>query len=228
MQFCDASLRAQSFDKSTNTIEVIWTTGATVTKRGRDGYYDEELIVSANAVRLARLNAGASFLDTHRDGSVSSIIGSVIPGSARIADGRGLAKIALSPAPSDADTVLKIKEGVIRNISVGYAIHRVEIVERDGAMPIYSVVDWEPFELSAVAVPADPGAQVRGVRSSGASETSLVPCRAMVLTHDSMEWRRINVRAIRRQMMDNLRRAMPPHERLANPGDVSGHDFGTC
>jgi phage head maturation protease len=166
-QFQDAQIRAASFDEKSNTVDVTWTTGATVTRRGPDGYFDEELLVTREAVRLDRLNAGAPLLDSHRDGSLDNVIGAVVEGSARIVAGRGLARVRLSTAPGDEDSVTKIKDGVVRNISVGYVIHRVEIVEREGKIPIWRVVDWEPLEISAVAVPADAGAGFRaGTRAA--------------------------------------------------------------
>jgi hypothetical protein len=200
-QFGDAHFRAQSYDEKGGTIDVVWTAGATVTRRGPNGYYDEELIVSPNAVRLDRLNAGASFLDSHRDGSLSTILGTVVPGSARIANGNGVAKIKLSTAPGDAESVHKIKEGVVRCISVGYVSHRIEIVERDGDIPIYRVVDWEPYELSAVPVPADPGAHIRSF-SSGTPK--LHECSATTLSYWSPQATRARMEAAQRRALAGL------------------------
>ena len=56
----------------------------------------------------------------------------------------------------------KIRDGIIRNISVGYTRLKIQKTETaDGALPLWRVVDWEPSEISAVPVPADAGAQVR-------------------------------------------------------------------
>ncbi len=157
-----AELRAASFDEANNSIECCWTTGATVRRLSwRDGPYDEELIVSPNAVRLDRLNAGAPMLNTHSDWSLSDVIGSVVPGSARIVKGVGLARVALSKAPGDADIVQKIRDGIIRNVSVGYIRHQIEKIEKEGETPLWRIVDWEPHEISAVPVAADAGAQFR-------------------------------------------------------------------
>lgn len=172
-----AQLRSASFRESDNSIEVIWTTGAAVRRRGPRGYFDEVLTVTKSSVRLDRLNAGAPFLDAHRDGSLEHVIGAVVSGSAKIVNGQGVARIALSRAAADADNISKIKDGIIRNISVGYQIHSVEIVEREGDVPIYRVTDWEPLEISAVPVPADAGSQVRnsgrGVKVTTAEATYL-------------------------------------------------------
>ncbi|MDK4712999.1 HK97 family phage prohead protease [Rhizobium sp. CNPSo 4039] len=162
----DAEVRAGSFDQSTNTIDVIFTTGATVRRMSwLDGEFDEELVVGASNVRLDRLNAGAPFLDTHGQWSLGDVIGSVVRGSANVKGGVGYAKILLSNAPDAADRVARIKEGTVSNISVGYRIHAVETTEREGQTPLRRVVDWEPWEISAVPIPADPGAQVRADQS---------------------------------------------------------------
>ncbi|BCP53789.1 hypothetical protein K32_24060 [Kaistia sp. 32K] len=169
-----AQVRAQSFDDTDNTIEVVWTTGAQVQRYSwRDGPYIEELQVDEASVRLGRLNAGAAFLDTHDSWELAAVIGAVVPGTARIENGQGLARIKLSSAAGDADTVQKIRDGIIRNISVGYAIHRVQKNEADdGSVPVWLVTDWEPMEISAVPVPADAGSQIRGHRG----EPELFPC----------------------------------------------------
>jgi HK97 family phage prohead protease len=163
----EAEFRAASFNKAANTVDVIWSTGATVRRRTwQNGDFDEELVMTTNAVRLDRLNAGAPLLNSHSGGSLSDVIGSVVPGSARIVAGQGLATVRLSAAPGDADNVQKIRDGIVRNISVGYRIHKAEKIETKGAsVPILRVVDWEPLEISAVPVPADPGAQIRGAET---------------------------------------------------------------
>jgi HK97 family phage prohead protease len=158
----DALVRADSFKEEANTIDVTFTTGATVRRVSwREGEFDEELIVSPQSVRLDRLNAGAPFLDTHGGYSLGGVIGSVVRGSARIADGKGFATIMLTRRQEADGVVRDIRDGVISNISVGYRTHRVEIEERDGKVPLHRAIDWEPHEISAVPIPADAGAQIR-------------------------------------------------------------------
>ena len=157
-----AEFRSASYSADDNSIECVWTTGATVRRMSwQDGPYDEELVVSANAVRLGRLNAGAPLLDTHMDYSVGNVLGSVVPGSARIVAGQGVARVALSNAPGDADAVAKIRDGIVRNVSTGYVYHSVEKTERDAQVPLWRVVDWEPLELTACPIGADAGSQFR-------------------------------------------------------------------
>jgi HK97 family phage prohead protease len=158
-----AEVRAASFNQKDNSVEVVWTTGAAVRRFDwrTDRFYSEVLVVTPDAVRLDRLNAGAPFLNTHSDSSLSDVIGSVVPGSAKLEGGKGLARVRLSNAAGDADVVSKIRDGIIRNISVGYAVHRVEKTENVDGDDVWRVVDWEPLEISGVPVPADAGSQIR-------------------------------------------------------------------
>lgn len=111
-----AEMRPASFDEAQNTVEVVWTTGAAVRRYDwRSGrYYQEILEVSPKAVRLDHLNAGAPLLDTHDDSALAQVVGAVVPGSAKIADGVGIARVKLSSAAADADIVSKIRDGIIR------------------------------------------------------------------------------------------------------------------
>lgn len=158
-----AEIRATSFNEDDNTIDVIFSTGAKVRRYSwSEGPYDEELEVSDKSVRLERLNLGAPFLDTHDSYRVRSMLGSVVPGSAYIKDGKGHAKVALSRREEVKGAVQDIRDGILRNVSVGYRYHKVEKIEgQEGDPALWRVVDWEPLEISAVPVPADPGAQIR-------------------------------------------------------------------
>jgi phage head maturation protease len=150
-----------SFDEATNTVQLVWTTGAVVRRRDRDGEFDEELVVDSKAIRLHRLNQGAPLLDSHASYELRKIIGSVVPGSAKIEAGRGVATVLLSKRAEAVGVVQDIRDGIIRHISVGYKIHGVDKQERSGSVPLHRITDWEPMEISAVPIPADPGAQFR-------------------------------------------------------------------
>ena len=48
-----------------------------------------------------------------------------------------------------------VRGGIIRNVSVGYAVRAYEIREEEGTVPVWTAVDWQPLELSAVPIGAD-------------------------------------------------------------------------
>ncbi|MEA1938729.1 MAG: hypothetical protein U9N14_06535 [Pseudomonadota bacterium] len=89
-------LAPASLDAEARTVDVVWSTGARVRRGGflREPY-DEELSLDPAHVRLVRLNAGAPFLRTHEMHDLDAVICSVVPGSARIEDGQGLAYIRI-------------------------------------------------------------------------------------------------------------------------------------
>lgn len=171
----EVEIRAQTFDPEKRTVDMVWTTGATVRRRSWiDGPYDEQLIVAPGAVRLDRLNAGAPLLNSHDGYDLSGVMGAIIPKSARLEKGEGIATVQFSRREDIAGYVQDIRDGIVRNISVGYRVHAVEKLERgDGKVPLWRITDWEPLELSAVPIPADPGAQFRAVRNG---KQELFPC----------------------------------------------------
>jgi hypothetical protein len=168
------SLRAESFNPETRTLDVVASAG---TRRATFDWnswreIDEELEVSPAAIRMDRLNNGAPVLNTHRAEELEDQIGVVVPGSARIENGQLIATVQLSAREEIAGIVGDIQAGLIRNISVGYIVHAYDVTETPGSRPLYRAVDWEPAEISFVPVPADPAA---GVRSADA-EQGRFPC----------------------------------------------------
>ena len=153
-----------SINEEDRTIDLVWTTGAKVRRYDywRDEPFDEELVVSANAVDLTRLNSGAPLLDMHSGWSLRAILGVVE--KAWIAAGEGLARVRFSKAEDDpeADKIFrKIKDKIIRNVSVGYSINKVERESQSNGVMLWRIVDWQPYEISIVTVGADAGAGIR-------------------------------------------------------------------
>jgi phage head maturation protease len=173
-----AAVRANTYNADANTIEICFTTGADVLRSDwLEGDYIERLETGPDNVKLDRLNAGAAFLDTHNAYQLGAVIGAVVPGSARMEGGKGLCTVKLSKSARSADTVTDLRDGVINNISVGYDILAFTRVEAsDGIPAVMTATLWEPCEISAVPVPADPGAQVRAAQRSSAG-VRMTPCK---------------------------------------------------
>lgn len=144
----------------------MWSTGATVRRSVWGSTYDEQLDMSPDAVRLDRLNDGAPLLADHAAHSVRSVIGSVVPGTvATREDGVGAARVRFSKNNPAADLIWRdVVDGHLRNVSIGYQVHKWSIDKRDNGEPdLWRAVDWTPFEISVVAVPADSKAQFRSL-----------------------------------------------------------------
>ncbi len=165
-----AAVREGSVDVDARTVELIWTTGAKGRRYSWDiGSYMEELEVSDTAVRLDRLNNGAPLLDTHNQYELRAVL--AVVERAWIEGGQGHALVRFSKR-EDADVVFKdVADGILRNISVGYAVHRYEVTEsEDDKLPTYRAVDWEPMELSIVPIGFDDGAKIRSAKTSAEYE----------------------------------------------------------
>lgn len=156
-----ARIERPSQAAASDTLEVIWSTGAQV--RRYDWWEGEEFYESLDlaGADLTRLNAGAPVLDSHAAMGLNSVIGVV---ERAWVDGQeGRAEIRLSQRPELAGLRADIAAGILRNVSIGYAIHEIERTpaQRKGEPDQVRVTRFEPLEISLVSVPADAGAQVR-------------------------------------------------------------------
>jgi hypothetical protein len=172
-----AQVQPSTFNAERRTVDVVFTTGAVVRRYDwmRDRYFDEELVVSEDAVDLSRMRSGASVLNTHGQWDLDDVIGVVT--DAAIVGREGHATVQLSERPELAGIVSDIQAGIIRHISAGYTINRVEMIppesRTDGSTVwLYRATRWTPAEISFVPVPADAGAGTR----SQPSQPAGTPC----------------------------------------------------
>ncbi len=160
-----AAVRPDSVDIENRTVELTWTTGAKGRRWSWDiGSYMEELEVSDKAVRLDRLNNGAPLLGVHNQYELRAVL--AVVERAWLADGEGHALVRFSKR-EDADIVFKdVIDGILRNVSVGYAVHQYQLTEEeDDKLPTYRAIDWEPLEISLVPIGFDDGAKVRSAKT---------------------------------------------------------------
>lgn len=159
-----ASVAGGSYDEKTRTVDLQWTTGERVLRYGWDGPFFEELSLDPSAVRMGRLQSGrAPLLADHNSYSINSVLGVVESASL------GSAKVRFAEGDPEVDAVVnKVRQGILPNVSVGYRIYKAEQIgtaaqaEGGRQIPVYRVTDWEPNEISLVAVGADSQAAVRG------------------------------------------------------------------
>lgn len=157
-----AAFVPSSIDAEARTVQIVWTTGAEGERCEWDGeIYLESLRVDDKSIRMGRLNSGAPVLDAHQSYELRNQIGVVE--KAWIEGGEGHAIVRFANTPEVESTWIKVRDGICRNISVGYVVYHYErVAGQDGAPDQMIAVDWEPLEISFVPVPFDAGAQVRG------------------------------------------------------------------
>jgi hypothetical protein len=153
----------ETADAEARTVGVQWTSGAPVLRVINGVRAFEILSLDPKHVRLGRLNGGAPLLNSHQTYEIDNVIGVVVENSARVAASGGTATVRFSKRADVEPIWGDVRDGIVRNLSVGYIVHRfVEEAAGADGIPIYRAVDWEPYELSFVSIPADAKAQTRG------------------------------------------------------------------
>lgn len=157
-----AAFVPSTINEEARTVELTWSTGAQVRRFDwwTEKEWIEELSMDPAHVRLDRLNNGAPLLPNHRNYDLKNVIGVVE--RAWLTGNEGRAIVRFSDREDVKEIFNEVKAGILRNISVGYKINRLEEQsERKDDLKVFRAVDWEPMEISLVTIPADSGAQVR-------------------------------------------------------------------
>lgn len=210
----EAAIQPESFDVENLTVEVRWTAGAEARRWRWAGWdieeFEESLSFEDGAVRLDRLQSGRmAVLDNHnsytglhgdkRYGQVGVVLGGSIDSKAE----EGTARIQFSRRASLEELRQDVKDGVITSFSFGYRVYQYrDITEKDDPVRRLRAIDWEPFELSPVSVPADVDAHLR----TRAEEMTPQTNRCMVLRSTGEE-----------QGNSTGERAMPPDDEVVDP-----------
>ena len=118
-----------------------------------DRWWGRELLAhEKKSVRLGRLKCGGPLLCDHDARDHVGVIESV-----RIDDDLvGRAVVRFGKSARAEEVWQDVKDGIRQNVSVGYVIHKAQLVETgDETTETFRVTDWEPYEVSLVSVPAD-------------------------------------------------------------------------
>lgn len=106
---------------------------------------------SPSSIRLGRLTDGGPLLMDHNTRDQVGVVESVEIGADRV----GRAKVRFGKSARAEEVYQDVLDGIRSKISVGYMVHKMQLEGRSGDDEIYRATDWEPLEISIVAVPAD-------------------------------------------------------------------------
>lgn len=129
------------------------------------GWGVEVLDHSPSSVRLGRLNGSAALLVNHNPDSQIGVVESATIGE----DRKGRAIVRFGQSECATEIWQDVKTGIRKLVSVGYQLHPAHVIEgRTGDnSPIIRFLDWEPYEISIVSIPADPTVGVgRAIRAN--------------------------------------------------------------
>ncbi len=158
-----AQFEPSTFNEEQRTVEVVFSTGADVSRYDMEGAFIERLSMSPEAIDLSAIR-GAPVLNNHdRFGGVEAILGVVEDAHA---DGqRGVARIRFGQRPEIQGVVQDIRGGVIRSVSAGYTVQEWRVTKESGQR-VKTAVRWTPKEISFTPLAADPQAKVRSLENS--------------------------------------------------------------
>lgn len=144
----------------------------------------EILDCTTTAMRTGRLRSGANLLCDHDARDVVGVIESVEIGADRV----GRAVVRFGKSVRAEEVWQDVLGGIRRNVSVGYMIHKAQLVETKDGVETYRVTDWEPFEVSLVSVPADASVGVgRSADVSTPAQKDLTVQVTVQVTEDAEE-----------------------------------------
>lgn len=140
----DFQIKPGDIDKEARTVKLSWGSEEPV-----DRFFGIEILdFSSASVRMGRLNGGAAFLLNHdSDQQVGAVQ------SADLKSKRGYAIVKISRSRDDIWN--DILDGIRTLVSVGYRIYEAVTESVKNGVETVRVIDWEPYELSLVGVPAD-------------------------------------------------------------------------
>lgn len=144
---------AQRREAEIETISEHIVTVAFSSETPVERWFGTEILSHApeHTVRLNRLNNGGPVLLSHDiDKQIGVVEKSWIDGQ----DRKGRAVLRFSSATEAKEIYNDIQDKIRRHISVGYVIHTYD-TKRVDDNEIIVATDWEPLEISIVAIPAD-------------------------------------------------------------------------
>ena len=159
------SANVENVNEENRTIEFSFSSEEPV-----DNWFGTEILDHQNnSVRLDWLNSGnAPFLADHDPSIVIGVVEKAWIGS----DNRGMCQVRFGKGEQAESYFQDYLDGIRKNISVGYRIYKIEEQEvEEGELEVYRVVDWEPYEVSLVSIPAD---KTVGIGRSDSNETNEV------------------------------------------------------
>ncbi|MHB8947551.1 MAG: phage major capsid protein [Rhodoferax sp.] len=144
--------RAMTVERQAVNVEARTVTLAFASETPYERYWGVEILdCTAPSMRQSRLVTGANLLCDHDSKDVVGVVESVEIGADRVAR----AVVRFGKSVRAEEVFQDVVDGIRRNVSVGYMIHKAQLVETKEGVETYRVTDWEPFEVSLVSVPAD-------------------------------------------------------------------------
>ena len=166
-------LRSSDVNEESREVQIAFSS-----EEGVERWFGEEVLDhSASSVRLGRLNDGGPLLVDHDPTDHVGTVESASVGDDRV--GRAVVRFGRSERASEIFN--DVVDGIRKHISVGYRIHKMQ--PEEDVENSFRAVDWEPYEVSLVSIPADASVGV-GRNATEEFETEIETKEEPVMTEE--------------------------------------------
>ena len=144
-------VRAGSVDEKSRTVQLTFSS-----EEPYERWWGTEVLDHADgSVRIGRLNNGGALLMDHDSRDQVGVVE-----RAWIEGRKAYAVVRFSKSARAQEVYEDVKDGIRKLVSVGYRILDLALEKSSDGLETYRATDWEPYEISLVAVPADPSVGV--------------------------------------------------------------------
>lgn len=189
-----AELIRESANKEERTLDLSFSSEEPVER----WFGTEVLDHSQQSVRLGRLNSGGPLLLGHNPDMQIGVNEKAEIGT----DRKGRAVVRFGKSPLAEEVFQDVIDGIRRNVSVGYGIHEMVLEEEKEGKGFYRATDWEPYEISIVAIPADNSVGVGRSAPERERETKIITKEATMLEEKREEKEIVNVTEVSRKAVE--------------------------
>lgn len=152
-------VRAESVDVENRTIELSFSSEEPYAR-----WWGTEILDHAGkSINLGRLKMRAPVLVNHNPDDQVGVVE-----KAFVKDRRGYALVRFGKSARASEIFQDVTDGIRSLVSVGYQIDAIDLESKEGDQATYRVTRWTPYEVSLVAIPADPTV---GVGRDGAADS---------------------------------------------------------
>jgi HK97 family phage major capsid protein len=147
------AVEREGIDKQARTVELSFASETPVER-----WFGREILdLTPQACDMSRLlNGGAVLVNHDWDDQVGVVVDARIDPATK----KARAKVKFSQSVRGSEIFQDITDGIRSLVSVGYIVRKMVLQAVEGDMETHRVTDWQPFEISLVAVPADPAVGV--------------------------------------------------------------------
>jgi HK97 family phage major capsid protein/HK97 family phage prohead protease len=216
--------RSASFDRAAVNDESRTVELAFSSEEPYGRWFGKEILDhDKKSIRLGRLQNGGPLLLDHDTRNHVGVIESVEISPDRV--GRAVVRFGRSAAAEEAFN--DVKDGIRRHVSVGYRVHKMRLEEEgaEGKDSTYRVTDWEPLEVSIVAVPADATVGIGRADEGDAHETEIegevIPTQPEAAALETTPERKLEMTTPDIQVIENAARADAQKSERARVADLA-------